>query len=366
MTTPLERYEEDLARHHFTVDARQKEVVLCTQQLYDDLIRSVRLHHSQLASLRERFLQRKKNKPRGLYVWGGVGRGKTHLIDNFYECLPFQEKTRMHFHRFMQFIHHELKNLAQRQNPLNIVAARLAKQARVLCLDEFYVSDITDAMLLSGLLKALFDEKVILVTTSNVAPDNLYQNGLQRERFLPAIDLIKQHTEVIHVDGTVDYRSQFLEKKDIYHYPLNEDTHHYLEECFERLAGAASIASDTLEIHHRLIPTIRHAPGIIWFDFQALCNIPRAVADYIELAKRFNTVIISNIHSMGEVDNDKALRLINLVDEFYDRNVKLILSAQVPCNFLYTGERLALQSQRMLSRLREMRSQAYLERPHLP
>jgi cell division protein ZapE len=370
MTTPLERYHQDLQRPGFIKDAAQQNVVEHTQQLHDQLIEAVKKQQSQggLAKLYQKYFLKQKIPPvRGIYLWGGVGRGKTYLLDSFYHSLPFPQKMRIHFHRFMRQIHQELKTLKKTQNPLTIVATRLAKQARVICLDEFHVADITDAMLLSRLLKALFEQQVTLVATSNIAPDDLYQNGFQRDRFLPAIALIKQHTQVIKADSEVDYRLRALETAEIYHYPLDEKAEQKLRESFQDIAPDEGRLNIKLDINGRKMPTLRCAEGIVWFDFQELCNIPRAVADYIELARCFNTVIISNIKAMDDEDEkEHILRLINLVDEFYDRNVKLIISAQVPPEQLYTGVRHALQFQRTASRLKEMGSHAYLERPHLP
>ncbi len=365
MLTPIELYKRDLQRPDFSIDTAQQGAVQRTQSLYNELLETIKNHHGRLTALRSKFLPRKKESIRGLYLWGGVGRGKTYLVDNFYQSLPFEQKTRVHFHRFMQKIHSELKVLRSKQNPLIIIAARLAQQVRVICLDEFYVSDITDAMLLSGLLKALFEQQVTLVTTSNIHPDNLYQGGLQRERFLPAIALIKNHMEVVNIDSGIDYRLRNLEQAETYYYPLTPATQRKLEEQFTQLTTIWE-TDKVLEINGRLISTVRCADGIVWFDFQALCNIPRAVADYIELARCYNTVFINNIPSMGEASNDNALRLINLVDEFYDRNVKLIIAAQVPIEQLYTGQRQICQFQRTASRLQEMRACAYLSRPHLP
>jgi cell division protein ZapE len=362
MITPIQLYEKDLQRPDFAADVAQKDAVQRTQKLYEALLESVKKHHGRLFNLT--FV--KKPSVRGLYMWGGIGRGKTYLVDNFYVSLPLERKMRLHFHRFMWQIHHELRNLRNQTNPLGLVADRFAKRAQVLCLDEFQVFDITDAMLLSGLLKALFERAVTLVATSNVPPDDLYKNGLQRERFLPAIELLKQHTEVINVDSGIDYRFRTLQQAETYHSPLTEQTQTHLWESFKRLAPEEGQMGATLEVNGRYLQTVCLADGIVWFDFQVLCNIPRAVADYIQIAQCFNTVIVSNVPSMGEVDNDNVLRLINLVDEFYDRNVKLIISAQTPPEQLYTGQRQALQFQRTLSRLHEMHSHAYLQRPHLP
>lgn len=366
MITPLQLYEKDLQRPGFSADAAQKNAVQRTQKLYEELLDSVTHHHGRLADLRHKFLHIKKRPIRGLYLWGGIGRGKTHLVDNFYSTLPFEQKNRLHFHRFMWKIHNELKTLKNKQNPLCIVASRIAQDSQILCLDEFVVSDITDAMLLGGLLKALFEKSVTLVTTSNVPPDDLYKDGLQRERFLPVISLIKQYTDVVNVDSGVDYRFRTLEQAEIYHHPLDEQAQRRLQESFKRLAPDQIITHATLEINGRHIQTVQLADGIVWFDFRSLCHIPRAVADYIKIAQCFNTVILSNVPRMGEVEGDNTLRLINLVDEFYDRNVKLIISAQVPLEQLYVGQQHAFQFQRTLSRLQEMSSRPYLKKPHLP
>jgi cell division protein ZapE len=364
MTTPIERYHQDLQRG-FIIDAAQKNIVQQTQQLYEQLVEAV--EQSQNQGWLAKLIGEKIPLVPGIYLWGGVGRGKTYLIDSFYDSLPFPQKMRIHFHRFMRQIHLDLKTLQNTPEPLTILAKRLAKKVRVICLDEFHVADITDAMLLSGLLKALFVQKVTLVATSNVAPDDLYQNGFQRDRFSPAIALIKQHTKVIKADSEVDYRLRALEKAEVYHYPLDDKAELKLQKSFQDIAPDNGKSNVKLEINGRYIPTRHCADGIAWFDFQELCNIPRSVADYIELSRCFNTVIISNIMAMDDYDEtDNILRLINLVDEFYDRNVKLIISAEVSPEQLYTGRRHTLPFQRTASRLKEMGSHAYLERPHLP
>ncbi len=363
--SPLERYQHDLQRSDFIPDTAQLNVVERTQHLYQALLESTQSHHGRLAALRNRFMSFKKTPVRGLYLWGGVGRGKTYLVDNFYHSLPFKHKMRLHFHHFMQQVHGDLKHLPNQINPLIIVATHLAEQAGVICLDEFFVADIADAMILSGLLKALFELQVTLVATSNTAPDDLYKTGLQRERFLPAIALIKQHMDIINVETGTDYRLRSLERAETYYYPLGPNSAAQLEKQFQTLAPDRG-KPHILEINGRKLPTLRLSDGIVWFDFQTLCNIPRAVADYIELARCFNTVLISNIPQMDDSAEDHVLRLINLVDEFYDRNVKLILSAQTAPEYLYQGERQLLPFQRTLSRLREMGSQRYLERGHLP
>jgi cell division protein ZapE len=364
MTTLLKHYQTNLQRADFVADAVQESVVHRFQQFYDELIRAdlTRIGYRNVFS---KLLPSKSPKIRGFYLWGGVGRGKTYLVDNFYHYLPINQKKRFHFHHFMRFIHHELKQLTHKRNPLLLLADQIAKQTRIIYLDEFHVADITDAMLLSGLLKALFDRQVILIMTSNIAPDDLYQNGLQRERFLPAIELIKENTDIIHLDSGVDYRFRHLGKRKTYYCPLTNEIHQQLLNQFEYLALEQKVKhGGILEINGRQIPTVRYTNQVVWFQFQALCDIPRAVADYIELAKRFSTIIISDIHGMNDMEEDKVLRLINLIDEFYEYKVKLIISATVPAEQLYTGQRQYFQFQRTLSRLQEMSSHLYWENPH--
>jgi cell division protein ZapE len=363
--TPLQRYQSDLRRDGFVADKAQKRAIRHTDKLYHELL-APRPEPDQ--GLVARLLKRPPAPAapvKGLYFWGGVGRGKTYLIDAFYECLPLREKTRIHFHSFMQRVHRELKALKDVSSPLNLVAECLAKDVRVLCFDEFHVSDITDAMLLGNLLKALFDRQVTLVTTSNEHPDKLYWGGLQRDRFLPAIELIKRHTEVIHVDSGVDYRLRALEKAEIYHTPLDDSANRSLAQSFEAVAPDAGETGGTLEVDGRAIPTLRHADGVVWFDFETICGGPRAASDYIEIARCFQTVLVSDIPQLDEMNNDAARRFIHLVDEFYDRGVKLIVSAACSPRHLYTGKRLQKLFERTISRLEEMQSRHYLARQHI-
>lgn len=303
---------------------------------------------------------------KGLYFWGGVGRGKTFLMDLFYESLPFPEKRRMHFHRFMRHVHREMHELQGAANPLRAIARRFARQARVLCFDEFFVSDITDAMILANLLEALFEQGVVLVATSNVAPDRLYDNGLQRRKFLPAIELIKQNTTIVNLDGGIDYRLRTLEAAEIYHTPLDPEADESLERSFHALSPDQGAFGRVLEVEDRSIPTRACGEGVAWFDFPALCEGPRSQNDYIELAMIFQTVLISNVPVFTTGNEDAARRFISLVDEFYDHNVKLILSAAAPVLELYQGEKLAFEFRRTESRLQEMQSRQYLAREHRP
>ncbi len=362
---PWQRYQADLQRSGFSYDPAQEEAVRHLQALYEALV-SEDSGPKPLGRLLQRLRRPRPEPVRGLYLWGGVGRGKTYLVDTFYESLPFPQKRRLHFHRFMQMVHGELKQLRDQQDPLKLVARRLAPRTRVLCFDEFFVSDIADAMILGGLLEALFDEGVTLVATSNIPPDQLYHDGLQRERFLPAIALIKQHTKVLNVDGGVDYRLRFLERAEIYHVPHDAAAERQLAEDFRQIAGSEGRADATLQVEGRPIKARRLADGVAWFDFDALCDGPRSQTDYIELARLFHTVLLGGIPQLTPERDDQARRFISLVDEFYDRNVKLIMTAAVPATELYAGKRLAFAFERTVSRLQEMQSQEYLARPHKP
>jgi len=301
----------------------------------------------------------------GLYLWGGVGRGKTWLMDLFFDSLPGKDKQRIHFHRFMARIHASLKTTQSTRDPLAEIARQWAKQCRVLCFDEFFVSDIADAMLLGGLLQALFAEGVTLVATSNVAPDDLYRNGLQRAKFLPAIESLKKHCSSLHVDGDRDYRLRILQHSEIFHHPLDEEAETGLSTAFEEMSAGCTL--DTrLEINGRSLNAKRRSDGIIWFSFTELCDQPTSTADFIEIAKAFNTVMLSGVPMMDESNADATRRFINLIDEFYDRNVKMLISAAGAIDQLYTGNRLAFEFQRTASRLTEMQSTDYLAKPHLP
>lgn len=303
---------------------------------------------------------------RGAYLWGGVGRGKTFMMDLLFESLPFDDKVRYHFHRLMNRVHGRLKTLHDEQDPLATVAAELAEEARIICFDEFFVADIADAMLLARLLEALFERGVTLVATSNSAPPDLYRGGLQRLRFLPAIELIRQHTEVVHVDGLTDYRLRVLEAAEIWHAPLDQMTDQHLERYFHNMAPDRGTVGETLDVLGRSIDTRRRAEGIAWFDFPALCSGPRSPEDYIEIARWFQAVIISGVPRLDETHENEARRFIALVDEFYDRRVKLIVSAAEPIGRIYAGTRLGHEFERTRSRLLEMQSVEYLAAEHLP
>ncbi|MBS3804569.1 MAG: AFG1 family ATPase [Oleiphilaceae bacterium] len=365
--TPWQRYQHDLARQGFEKDAAQEDAVNRLQSLYDKLVEAESQAGNPLVKFR-RLLKKGKEEPvKGLYFWGGVGRGKTYLMDTFYEALPFERKMRVHFHRFMQRVHNELKQLKGLKNPLDHVAKRFADEARVICFDEFFVSDIADAMILASLMDGLFSRGVTLVCTSNIEPDNLYKDGLQRVRFLPAIALVKKHTEVVNLDGGVDYRLRSLEQARLFYHPLDEGAEQSLRDSFRRLAVEAAASHDReLEVNGRTLTAVEHADDVIWFSFRELCDGPRSQNDYIELAREFHAIIVSDVPVMGAGKEDQARRFVNMIDEFYDRNVKVIMSAEVPITELYAGGRLSFEFERTESRLLEMQSREYLEAPHKP
>ncbi|MDT4794720.1 Cell division protein ZapE [compost metagenome] len=363
--TPLERYQADLKRPDFFHDAAQETAVRHLQRLYDDLIADDRGKPGLLGSL---FGKKRQGPVRGLYFWGGVGRGKTYLVDTFYDALPFKQKMRTHFHRFMKRVHEEMKTLKGEKNPLTIIGKRFADEARVICFDEFFVSDITDAMILATLLEELFKNGVSLVATSNIVPDGLYKDGLQRARFLPAIALLKEHTDIVNVDSGVDYRLRALEQAELFHHPLDAEAEASLSRSFKSLLPDCTMSqeNEVLMIENREIRAVRVCEDVAWFEFRELCDGPRSQNDYIELGKIFHAVILANVEQMNVTKDDMARRFINLVDEFYDRNVKLIISAEVELKDLYSGGRLNFEFQRTLSRLLEMQSHEFLSRPHKP
>jgi cell division protein ZapE len=301
---------------------------------------------------------------RGLYLWGGVGRGKTLLMDWFYESLQFPRRERTHFYRFMRQVHAELRSVTRRTQPLDTVAQRLSQRARVICLDEFFVADIADAMILAGLFEGLFRRGVTLVATSNTPPQDLYKDGLQRERFLPAIDLIQKHVQVLHLDGGIDYRLRQLEQAPTYLDSTREQTAAQLRRRFAALAGDSATGPKVLSIEDRDMAAVATGAGMVWFEFKELCEGPRSQNDYIELARLYHTIFISNIPQFTERNEDAARRFISAIDEFYDRGVKLVVSAAAAPAALYRGERLQLEFQRAASRLVEMQTQHYLSGQH--
>ena len=345
--------------HGFSLDSAQLEVVGHFQRLHHELTQSEQTGYSLLSVfMRERPI-------RGLYLWGGVGRGKSFLMDAFFDSVAIARKSRVHFHRFMQDIHHRLRHLQGEENPLQHIAGDIAEEFRLLCLDEFHITDIGDAMLMRNLLEGLFDHGLVLVTTSNQTPDELYRNGLQRAQFLPAIELIKQNLEVVQVDGGTDYRLRVLEKGGVFHFPADAMADKALAITFEAIAGGQGARDVELEIEGRTIRALRIGPGVAWVRFEELCGGPRGQADYIELARRYHTVLISEVPRMGTAEADRRRRFTWLIDEFYDRRVKLILSAEVHLTELLQVAAGEVEVERAASRLVEMQTYQYLSEAHL-
>lgn len=297
--------------------------------------------------------------PRGVYMHGGVGRGKSFLMDCFFQSVPLKRKTRLHFHEFMREVHRELQELKGTVNPLDELGRRIARRFRLICFDEFHVADVTDAMILHRLLKALFDHRVSIVTTSNFHPDALYPNGLHRDRILPAIELLKDKLEVVDVDGGTDYRRRTLERLQTYHTPLGPEADAALEAAFEQLAEARD-EDPALNIEHRVLRSRRRAGGVVWFDFATLCGGPRSQNDYLEIASRFHTVLLSGVPQIPPKLASEARRFTWLVDVLYDRRVRLVVSAEVPPEQLYVEGPLAHEFPRTVSRLHEMQSGEYV------
>lgn len=364
--TLREQYQLQIRKYGYQADPAQSHAVARLDELHSKLINRHQKRSSVLSSLIINLGLGCNPAIKGIYLWGSVGRGKTWLMDLFFESLPITEKFRIHFHQFMQMVNDELELLKGQQNPLKLVARNFSRRFQILCLDEFHVADITHAMLLYGLLEAMFREGIILVATSNREPDELYKNGLQRDRFLPAIELIKKYSEIIAIDGDVDYRLRLLEKSHTWYYPITVDSENQLMQRFSELAPCTANDQEVLYINYRNIQTRGRADDVVWFDFNKLCTTPRASADYLVLARIFSTIIISDIPVMDEFMDDKARRFINLIDALYDRNVKVIASAHSEPAKLYQGSQLAFPFKRTISRLEEIRSHAYLCKPHKP
>ncbi len=349
-----ELYQHTLAERGYTADAAQLRAIDSLERCENEWAAYKARRSNALTKLIAR-----PPIPRGVYMYGGVGRGKSFLMDCFFNAVPLQRKTRLHFHEFMREVHRELAEMHGTVNPLTQLAKRMARRYRLICFDEFHVADVTDAMILHRLLEALFDNRVSIVTTSNFKPDDLYPNGLHRDRILPAIELLKDQLEVINVDAGTDYRQLTLEQVGLYHTPLGEAADSAMGEAFDRLAEARDEGS-TLMIEHREIHARRRAGGVVWFDFKVLCGGPRSQNDYLELATQFHTVLLSGVPMMSPRHASEARRFTWLIDVLYDRRVKLIMSAEVEPEQLYTEGPMSHEFPRTASRLREMQSSAFL------
>ncbi|WP_413729367.1 cell division protein ZapE [Sodalis sp. RH22] len=373
VTSPLSLYQQMLAGGEYQADAVQAAAVDKLEHLHRQLLAKAAAAPAAggLLGLLGQRLRGKKNAEaaepvQGLYMWGGVGRGKTWLMDLFFQSLPGERKLRLHFHRFMLRVHEEMNRLQGHEDPLELIADDFKAQTDVLCFDEFFVADITDAMLLGTLMQALFARGITLVATSNIPPDDLYRNGLQRARFLPAIALIKRHCAVMNVDAGIDYRLRTLTQASLYLTPLDQQTAADMARIFTRLAGARPDGAPVLTVNHRPLPTLGARDGVVALDFATLCAGARSQNDYIVLSRLYHSVLLHNVHAMGPQDENTARRFVALVDEFYERQVKLVIAADAPLASLYQGQLLRFEFQRCLSRLQEMQSEEYLALPHLP
>ena len=356
--SPAERYAQALASGQYMPDDAQAQAVHELERVWQELIQRYKASKKAF----RRF--RRQTAPQGVYMWGGVGRGKTWLMDQFYDSIPFRRKTRMHFHHFMQHVHRELNKLSGQRNPLDSVADQIYKDAVVICFDEFFVSNVTDAMILSDLFQKLFHRGITLVATSNIAPDGLYKNGIHRDRFIPTIEMVKKHCQVLNVDAGVDYRLRVLKQAQLFKSPLTHDNQNWMAQRFSALSNTQHYSSEPIIINQRIVETIAHTEDVLWCEFSELCFKPRSPADFIEIANIYNTVLVSNVPHLTDFLSEGTRRFIYLVDEFYDRGVKLLLTSEDSIIEIYQGEKLAFEIERTRSRLLEMQSDDYLNEEH--
>ena len=357
--SPKAWYQAACEKSGFVSDAKQLEAIEELEAFWQLLV--------EFKNKRDQFLGRSllsPDVPNGLYIWGGVGRGKTFFMDGFYHCLPFRRKRRIHFHNFMVEVHHEMKLLAHEHDPLMALANNIARSTRLLCLDEFHVDDIADAMILGRLLGALFERGVILLTTSNYSPDQLYPNGLQRQNFLPAIALLKRELKVLHLDGEADYRLLQMERDPIFMLSADAATEGHMKSLFQRLTAGMHADEKSIQVRHIRIPVRSAAREVVWFDFKELCGGHHDQSDYLEIAHRYPTVFVSGIPKMTDENGAEARRFTWLIDVLYDNHVKLVASFEVAPNALYAEGRHDSEAQRVTSRLTEMQIRPYLELPH--
>ncbi|MBU0917322.1 cell division protein ZapE [Aquabacterium parvum] len=347
-------YEQSLAERGYKADEAQLQGIAALQRCQDEWANYKAKRSNALTKM-----LRYPELPRGVYMFGGVGRGKSFIMDCFFNAVPLERKTRLHFHEFMREVHRQLHELKGQQDPLEVLAKRMSRKHRLICFDEFHVADVTDAMILYKLLDAMFRNRMSIVTTSNFHPDGLYPNGLHRDRILPAIELLKQQLQVVNVDAGNDYRRRALENANLYLQPLNEANEAEMHRIFGQLAETAD-EDPELNIEHRVLKARRKAGGVVWFDFNTLCGGPRSQNDYLELASRFHTVMLSHVPHMPVRMASEARRFTWLVDVLYDRKCKLVISAEVPPEQLYTEGPLSHEFPRTVSRLNEMQSKEYL------
>lgn len=357
--SPKAWYQTACDKSGFICDARQKAAIKELESLWQQLV--------EFKAKRNQFLGRSlfsPEVPKGLYVWGGVGRGKTFLMDGFYHCLPYRRKRRIHFHHFMVEAHQEMKRLAHEPDPLMALADSIERSTRLLCLDEFHVDDIADAMILGRLLEALFERGVVLLTTSNYPPDGLYPNGLQRQNFLPAIALLKRELKVLHLDSDTDYRMLQMARDPLFMRTGDATTEKHMQSLFQRLTAGMHAEKDYIQVRQTNIPVRRVAREVVWFDFKELCGGNHDQSDYLEVAHRYPTVFVSGIPEMTTDNSAEARRFTWLIDVLYDSHVKLVASFEVAPDALCGEVRHDSEAQRIVSRLTEMQTHRYLELPH--
>lgn len=347
--SPQQCYQQLLTNQKIRADVQQQQVVLALDQLWQQL------QHPLPRQSFWRYFQKASESIQGLYIWGGVGRGKTWLMDLFFDSLPIQKKQRMHFHHFMKMVHQLLIERQGQRNPLHDVAKQIAEKTRILCFDEFFVINLTDAMIMTELFQLLFAEGIILVATSNIPPEQLYQHGLNNQRFQPVIDLILQRCQVIHLDSGIDYRDNDLQSQH-FRYPLNAQSKHWIQQSFHQLCASETIYHDTLMIQQRLIQPHAYSDRVLWISFDELCRQPRSPSDYIELSQRFQMILLSDIPILNDQIYDVVRRFIYLIDELYDQNIQLLMSSAVNIFEIYQGQRLTFEIQRTYSRLTEMQA----------
>lgn len=356
--TLLRSYESKIRSGEYEEQEVQRETVILLQEIADQLEANERKARSKLTGKILPFRRKHRLVP-GLYLWGEVGRGKTWLMDQFYAAVNIDNKLRIHFHRFMQRVHHDLQEFSSEVDPLKVIALHMGKKYRLLCLDEFQVTDIGDTMLLRNLVEALYAQGITLVITSNREPDDLCQDWFQREQFQPAVDLIRTNSAVMHLETPVDYRLLNSRLEDIFLTPHDHETERILEQSFHAIASGEVERDAELVINNRPVTAVMKADNAVWFDFDTLCRGPRATSDYIQIARLFPTVLLSDVPELNESLDSSARRFLNLVDELYDQRTRLIFSARTSLEKLYQGDTLAFEYQRVLSRLHEMQSPSY-------
>ena len=357
--TPLQRYQAAIATDEFNHDPIQEKAMTYLDGVYHQLIENSKEKKGLFG-----FFKSQPVPPKGLYMWGGVGRGKTLMMDMFFESVPLQRKMRMHFHHFMQRVHKELNKLQGSSDPLENVADIIHDEAVLICFDEFFVSNVSDAMILGDLFTMLFKRGITLVATSNIEPSGLYKHRLHRARFMPAVTELEKHTTVMNIDSGIDYRLRLLQQAELYKSPLTKENSHWLANRFVSLANNQKISKEPITINGREIKINARTKTVLYCDFRQLCMEPRSANDFIEISNNFSTVLVDNVPELTDVLRDPTRRFIYLVDEFYDRRVKLLVRAEQSILDLYQGEKLAFEIERTRSRLLEMQSEDYVKLEH--